>query len=237
MANARRLLLAGATGLIGGEVLDLLLDDAAWQGRLVVPARRAPSRPDPRMRLRLGAMDDSDSLPRLREELAALFDGEAPDVFVSCLGTTIKTAGSREAFIAVDRELVLRLAGVARELGARRAILVSSVGASRQSGNFYLRVKGEVEDELERSGFDRLDILRPGLLLGDRQERRSGEAAARALAPWVNPLMVGRKLRRYRAIEAEAVAQAIVRLSAETAPGIHVHEHDSILQWAEGKPA
>lgn len=233
MPQAQRLLLAGATGLIGGEVVDRLLGDANWRGRLLVPARRALTQSDPRLRVRVGSLDDGENLPRLRQELATLLEGEALDVFVSCLGTTIRTAGSREAFIAVDRELVLRLAAVAQEFGARRAIMVSSVGASRQSGNFYLRVKGEVEDELERLGFERLDILRPGLLLGDRQERRSGEAAARALAPWINPLMAGRKLRRYRAIEANVVARAIARLSAETAPGIHLHEYDSIRRWAD----
>ncbi|MFT3806248.1 NAD-dependent epimerase/dehydratase family protein [Arenimonas sp.] len=232
MPKTLRLLLAGATGLIGGEVVDRLLGDAAWQGRLLVPARRALPRSDPRLRIRIGSLDESDGSTRLREELATLLEGEPLDTFISCLGTTLKTAGSREAFIAVDRELVLRLAGIARDLGARRAILVSSVGASRQSGNFYLRVKGEVEDEFERGGFERLDILRPGLLMGDRQERRSGEAAARRLAPWVNPLMIGRKLRRYRAIEAEVVARAIVRLCDETEPGIHMHEFDSIRRWA-----
>lgn len=237
MPASARLLLAGATGLIGGEVVDQLLADAGWRGLLVVPARRALAQADARLRVRVGRLDDGDPLPRLREELAALLEGAPPDVFISCLGTTLKTAGSREAFIAVDRELALRLAAIARELGARRAILVSSVGASRQSGNFYLRVKGEVEDELERGGFDRVDILRPGLLLGDRVERRSGEAAARALAPWVNPLMAGRKLRRYRAIDAKLVARAIVRLSAETEPGVHLHEYDSIRRWADANTA
>lgn len=232
MPTASRVLLAGATGLVGGDVMAGLLGNPDWQGRLLVPARRPLVRTDARLRVRIGPLDENDTAPCLRADFSALLEGQALDVFVSCLGTTIKAAGSREAFIAVDRELVLRLAGVAQELGARRAILVSSVGASRQSGNFYLRVKGEVEDELERGGFERIDVLRPGLLLGDRQERRSGEAAARRLAPLVNPLMAGRKLRRYRAIEARVVASAIVRLAGETTPGIHVHEYDAIRQWA-----
>ena len=151
--------------------------------------------------------------------------------YVCCLGTTIKAAGSREAFIAVDRELVLRLAKVAQAHGARQAILVSSVGASRQSANFYLRVKGEVEDALSGLGFERVDILRPGLLLGERRERRRGEAIAQALAPVGNLLLQGR-LRRYRAIEAEDVATAIVRLLGQPGAGEFVHEHGAMMALA-----
>jgi uncharacterized protein YbjT (DUF2867 family) len=154
---------------------------------------------------------------------------------VSCLGTTLQVAGSREAFIAVDRELVLRLARLAFELGARRAILVSSVGASRQSGNFYLRIKGEVEDAMGDLGFQRLDILQPGLLLGERTELRRGESIAQTLAPLYNPLLRGARLRRYRAIPAETVARAIVRLADATAPGQFVHQHDAIVALAEGR--
>jgi uncharacterized protein YbjT (DUF2867 family) len=161
--------------------------------------------------------------------------GEHParrlDAYVCCLGTTIRTAGSREAFIAVDRDLVLGLAQTAFRQGARHAILVSSTGASRQSGNFYLRLKGEVEDAMENMGFDRLDIVRPGLLLGERTQRRPGEALMRALAPLVNPVMLG-KLRRYRAIDADAVARAMVRLLVFDAPGRFVHDNDSIQMLA-----
>jgi len=153
------------------------------------------------------------------------------DAYVSCLGSTIRAAGSREAFIAVDRDLVLRLAQTAFQQGARHAVLVSSVGASRQSGTFYLRVKGEIEDALEAMGFERLDILQPGLLLGARVEHRPGEALARALAPLGNLALLG-KLRRFRAIEADSVARAIVRLLEFDAPGRFVHENDSMHDLA-----
>jgi uncharacterized protein YbjT (DUF2867 family) len=148
------------------------------------------------------------------------------DAYVCCLGTTLRAAGSRAAFIAVDRDLALRLAQLARGLGARHAVLVSSVGASRQSGTFYLRVKGEVEDAMASLGFERLDILQPGLLVGPRRERRPAEALAQRLVPLADPLLLGR-LRDYRSIPATVVADAIVALlddgGAAARPAIHTH--------------
>jgi hypothetical protein len=169
---------------------------------------------------------------RIAAEVRERLGAARLDTYISCLGTTLQVAGSREAFIAVDRDLVLRLAKLAFGLGARRAILVSSVGASRQSGTFYLRIKGEVEDAMGDVGFQRLDILQPGLLLGERGEVRRGEAIAQTLAPIYNPLLRGRRLRRYRAIDAGEVARAIVRLSEQDAPGRFVHENDEIAEWA-----
>lgn len=231
--SSESILLAGATGMVGAQTLRRLLANAHFTGTIIAPTRRALQTSDSRLVCletdfspAPGDVGIADAL-RLRSQpgLAA---------FVSCLGTTIKSAGSREAFIAVDRELVLRLAQTAFECGARHAIVVSSVGASRQSGNFYLRVKGEVEDALAKIGFDRLDILQPGLLLGERSERRPGEALAQVLAPLVNPAMWG-KLRRYRAIDADDVAAAIVRLLELVSHGHFVHLHDSIRELSGGR--
>lgn len=229
-AKRRDLLLTGATGLVGGLVLRELLADASFTGSIVVPTRRELPVRDPRL---VAVMKDFSKSGNDSEIDAAIERQPQPVLsgYISCLGSTIRAAGSRAAFIAVDRELVLRLARVAFEHGARHAIVVSSAGASRQSANFYLRVKGEVEDALADIGFERIDILRPGLLLGARKERRTGEAIAQALAPWSNLLLLG-KLRRYRAVAAEDVATAIVRLSEETAVGQFVHEHDSIMSWS-----
>jgi uncharacterized protein YbjT (DUF2867 family) len=228
--NSRNVLLAGATGLVGGLTLRRLLADDGFAGTIFAPTRRGLAISDSRL------VEMKTDFASVKEDLLSIAAQQAPpawrlDAFVSCMGTTIKTAGSREAFIAVDRDLVLRLAQTAFEHGARNAILVSSAGASRQSGHFYLRIKGEIEDALEGIGFDRLDIVQPGLLLGERTERRPGEAIARALAPLINPLMPG-KLRRYRAIDADAVASAIVRLLDLNGSGRFIHEHDSIQELA-----
>jgi|SRR4249919_1423940 len=228
-----QILLAGATGLVGGDVLRQRLADREWNGRVLAPVRRTLPISEARVAAIVAALADRAADGELYAQVSDRLAGAALDVYISCLGTTIKTAGSREAFIAVDRELVLRLAKLSFDLGARRAILVSSVGASRQSGNFYLRVKGEVEDALADIGFERLDILQPGLLLGARNERRPGEAVMQALAPATNVLMLGNKLRRYRAVEALDVARAIVVLSERSEPGKFVHEHDAILALSE----
>jgi uncharacterized protein YbjT (DUF2867 family) len=229
-ANAGIILLAGATGLVGGETVRELLCKPGWRGRVIAPVRRPLTISDPRLKTLVTDFADNAELP---SALTKTLAGETLSVFVSCLGTTIKTAGSREAFIAVDRELVLRLATWARNSGARHAILVSSAGASRQSGNFYLRVKGEVEDGLEALGFDRVDLLRPGLLLGARNERRPGEAVAQALSP-LSDLFLRGKLARFRSIDAIDVAKAIVRLSGMNKSGVFVHDTPALEGLAEG---
>lgn len=233
MKPGSNLLLAGATGLVGGRVVASLLGDRQWSGNILAPVRRMPATDDKRLLAIVASLSDATEDARLQERLRAALSGETLDAYVSCLGTTLKTAGSREAFIAVDRELVLRMARIARELGARQAIVVSSAGASRQSGNFYLRVKGEVEDSLEKMGFDRLDILQPGLLLGARGERRPGEALAQTLSPLFNPLLVG-GLRQYRSIDAIDVGSAIAALAGKSGSGQFVHRYDEIKALASG---
>ena len=229
-AKPGTILLAGATGLVGGEVLHELLANRQWKGRVIAPTRRKLAPTDARLKSVLTDFSDGPD-GGLQASLQPLLGGEAISTFVCCLGTTIKTAGSREAFIAVDRELVLRLAALARKLGASQAILVSSAGASRQSGNFYLRVKGEVEDGVEALGFRRVDLLRPGLLLGARNERRPGEAVAQALSP-IGDLFLRGKFARYRSIDAKDVAKAIVRLTAATESGVFAHDTPALERLA-----
>lgn len=227
MSRVGAVLLAGASGLVGEQVLSRLLARDAGQ-RVLAPVRRALAARSPRLLAvvsDLAVADDAALTDRLRHESPTL------DAYVCCLGTTLRKAGSREAFLAVDRDLVLRLAAIARELGARQAIMVSSVGASAQSGNFYLRVKGETERALSEMGFERVDLLRPGLLLGHRDESRPGEAIARALMPFTNPLLRG-PLRRYRGIAASDVAAAAVALMGRGEPGRHTHENADLVVLA-----
>lgn len=232
--SSRNLLLAGATGLVGGLTLRRLLENRRFNGTVFAPMRREPSFADKR----LVALKVDFSSPQCDVELTEAIK-QHPDhllgAYVSCLGTTIKAAGSREAFIAVDRDLVLRLGQLAFDLGARQAVLVSSVGASRQSGNFYLRVKGEVEDALGKIGFSRVDVLQPGLLLGERSERRPAEALAQVLAPLANAALVG-KLGRYRTIDADDVARAIVRLLKSREPGHFIHHYKEIKALSSQQP-
>ena len=232
--KGRDLLLAGATGLVGGLLLRRLLATPGFEGTIYAPVRRDPGIAD----ARLAALRTDFSAGSGDFGLAAAIEARgarALHAYVSCLGTTIRTAGSKEAFIAVDRDLVLRTAQLAYDQGARHAVLVSSVGASRQSGNFHLRVKGEVEDALERIGFERVDLVQPGLLLGERSERRPAERLMQALAPVGNALMQG-GLQRYRSIPASEVATAMLRLLLQDAPGVFSHRYASLHALAASPP-
>lgn len=219
-------LLAGATGLVGGLALKRWLAKADGP-LLLAPVRRPLALTHPRLLALPGGWDETAIRTALESHGAQL------QAYACCLGTTIRQAGSREAFLEVDRDLVLALGGIAHRLGARQALLVSSVGASAQSGNFYLRVKGEAERGLGALGFERVDCLRPGLLLGERGERRPAEALGQRLAPLANLLARG-PLRRYRAIAADDVAAAMVSLCGRTGDGRHVHEYDAIKAVASG---
>ena len=216
---AQRILLIGATGLIGRQLADLLLADGVELHALV---RRPTGRTAPGWR-------ESVAPP---ERWAELVRAAAGDVAISALGTTWRAAGSEQAFRAVDQRMVTDFARAAHAAGVGHMILVSSVGADPEARAFYLRVKGETEHELRGIGFDRLDLVRPGLLRGDRgSERRLGERIGIALSPLTNALLRGR-LDRYAAIEAADVARAAARLASRDAPGIFVHHNRDLLQLA-----
>ena len=227
-AQTRRVLLTGASGLVGGEVLKRLLASGE-PFEVVAPTRTPLALHSPR--LRNIVYDSSTAERRADSGLRRNLSGLKADIWICTLGTTINKAGNQAAFVAVDRDLVLKFAALSRALGARHAILVSSVGAHAKSGSFYLRVKAEAERGLAEQNFPRVDILRPGLLLGERGERRPGEAFAQRLAPLYNPLLMG-PLARFRAIEASTVAEAAVNLARGAGSGWFIHEHRSLRKLA-----
>jgi len=221
MSEPKRVVLVGASGLVGQTLIARAAKDRSIH--LVAIARRPLALP-------LGGqmsllVDDPAQWP---EAIA----GEKPDAIVVALGTTWRKAGRDEAaFRAVDQHLVLACARAAKEAGARQCIAASSVGASATAAGFYLRVKGEVEQALAGLDFERLDLLRPGLLRGPRGgDRRLGERLAIAASPMVDRMLHG-PARRYRSISAEVVADAIRGLLGEIA-GRFVHEHDAIRRAA-----
>lgn len=209
-----RIAMIGATGLIGRQLWPLL---EARHELLVLGRRPSGARHE-----KLGAM----------EEWPGLLAGERVEVAVSTLGSTRKAAGSWAAFEAVDRHAVLAFARAAREAGARQFLLVSSSGANAESRNDYLRLKGEVEGAVAALGFARVDILRPGLLLGERDEGRVAEGIGKALAPVLNLLLQG-PLDRYAAIDAGLVSRAMEMLAGREEPGRFVHGNREIRALAE----
>ena len=216
----KRILIAGATGLVGRQ---LALDIAGQEGiETHILVRRKPERVPAAVIVHEAAPTD---WPRA---VAAI----KTDVAISCLGTTMRTAGSKAAFRAVDFDLVTGFAQAAKDAGARHMIAVSSVGASARSASFYLQTKGEAEAAMAQLGFDRVDFLRPGLLTGgERPESRPGESIAILLAPLTDLLMVG-GLSRYRSIPAATVARAMATLALAGGQGRHIHGNDQIRALA-----
>ncbi|MDX2178825.1 MAG: NAD-dependent epimerase/dehydratase family protein [Bryobacteraceae bacterium] len=215
----RTAVIAGSTGLIGSELLRLLLDDGNY-GRVVALVRRPQSVANPKYEEIVTAFDDLGRIPAIRADAA-----------FCALGTTIKTAGSREAFARVDHAAVVDFAYWARSGEAASFAVVSSIGAGAGRGSFYLAVKGEMEEGVIEQRFPATHIFRPSVFLGKRSVSRAGERFAASLLQLAAPLMIG-PLRDYRAIPAEAVARAMVAASASEARGRFVHTYAGIVDLA-----
>ena len=227
MSEALRLCLVGATGLIGGKVMEECV--GREDVRLQAIARREAKLPQG-IRIEYFVADP--------DKWHEVFEALRPKAVICALGTTWKKSGEDEAvFRAVDKDLVLATAKAALDNGVDRFVAVSSVGADAASKNFYLKVKGETERELTRLRFPRLDILRPGLLIGDREnDRRVGERLGIAAAPVANLFLHG-KYRQYRGIKSQIVAKAAIALAKRAARGRFVHDNDAILRAANTLPA
>lgn len=205
--NHRKVFLAGATGLIGREILQGLLNDPTVSEVLCLGRRPLALQ---HAKLRCQVVDFA-ALPTLPP---------ADEVYLA-LGTTLQVAGSQQAFRAIDFDANLAIARAALAAGARRAGLVSAMGASATSGIFYNRVKGELEDALKALSFEGLAIARPSLLVGDRhslgQPERPGERWGQAIGRVLSPLIPA----NFRPIPAHRVATALLR-SVNTVRGLRV---------------
>lgn len=208
--DGMRVLIAGSSGLVGKEFLRLLLADERKITAVVALVRRPSGILHPRLSEIVESPERWD-----RIEAGPL------DAGVSCLGTTLAKAGSKEEFRKVDHDLVLASARAARRGGASRFLAVSAMGADPRSSFFYNRVKGETERDLAALGFQSLLIFRPSLLLGDREENRPAEAWAIRLSPLYGPLLTG-KLANYRPIPAAKVAASLHRSLTGPAENIRI---------------
>jgi uncharacterized protein YbjT (DUF2867 family) len=214
-------MLAGATGLVGSRVMQLAIDHP-WLHLIALSRREAPMPRGVRMEMLVA---DPAGWP---EAVAAI----APEAVICALGTTIRKAGSEEAFRAVDHDLVLALAKAAKTAEVKNFVLVSSAGADAHGKAFYLRVKGEVETAVTKLRLRRLDILRPGLLKGMRRnDGRPLELLGKLASPLTDALLHGDS-RRYRSIDAKLVAAAAVQCAREKPQGRWLHDNDSIRRYA-----
>lgn len=201
-----KLLLAGATGLVGSQVLRLALADARIT-QVTAPVRRALPLTHAKL---LAPVVDYDALP----EDAAWWHADA---VICTLGTTMKAAGSQDAFRRVDHDYPLAVAQLAHAQGTATYVLNSATGADAQSRFFYNRVKGELEQALAHCGFISLTHARPGLIGGERSESRPAERAAMRALTLLGPLLA----RRWRLCPAHKIAHAMLEAAIQAQPGIH----------------
>ena len=207
----------GATGLVGHQLLKLMLADNRYN-QVHSLSRRRINLESPKLVQHIGPLDD----------LAQVNPGVTIDDAFCTLGTTIKVAGSQEKFAHVDRDYVCEFAKWARGHGAGTMAVNSSLGASSRSGNFYLRTKGEMEDCLRDTGFESLTIVRPSLLVPvGRVPKRPGEEIAYKAMQLFGWLLVG-PARRYRAVKPMQVARALLAGATDHDPGVHVIESEAI---------
>ncbi|ABC62569.1 NAD(P)H-binding protein [Erythrobacter litoralis] len=227
MSTRTRIALVGATGLIGQEILQLSVGREDL--RIVGVARREVPLPEG-ARMEVFVAEPA--------KWGEVFEAVRPDAVICALGTTIrKVGGDKQAFRAVDHDLVLDTARAAVDAGVERFLSVSSVGADRHSKNFYLSVKGETEADLTKVGFKRLDILRPGLLRGARNgDMRPAEKLGMLASPLVDLFLHG-NARRYRSVRASQVAEAALALAMRKTQGRFVHDYDAIQRAARMLPA
>jgi uncharacterized protein YbjT (DUF2867 family) len=202
-------LIAGSSGLTGGFLLKILLEAPEYREVIAY------------VRKRTGIQH-----PKLREVVMDWEKLDAPvpadDVFC-CLGTTIKKAGSQEAFRRVDYEYPLHLAELQLQGGSQQFLLVSAIGADASSSIFYSRVKGELEAALQKLGYKSLHIFQPSFIAGPRQEKRVGERIGLAIFSFISPLFIG-PLKKYAPIPAEHIARAMYRSAQKNTTGCTIYD-------------
>lgn len=209
--------IAGATGLVGSELLVQLLADDRYD-KVIALSRRDFSIDHPRLEKRIA---------NLREPETAL-EGTRPDVVFCCLGTTMAKAGSKENFREVDFAYPVALARATHALGARRYLLVSALGADRKSRIYYNQVKGDVEAVIRDVGFQAYHVFRPSLLLGSRDEKRAGEDTAKTLYKVLGFLIP----RKFKPIQARTVARAMLVAASSPETGFFIHESGEMQQYS-----
>jgi uncharacterized protein YbjT (DUF2867 family) len=209
-------LVAGSSGLIGSQLLNLLLEDSRY-GRIIAISRKPIELAHPKLE---NVVLEFDQLQKHSQAL------KCDDIFC-CLGTTIKKVKTKEAFRKVDFDYPLELARLGKEHGVEKYLLVSALGANKNSSLFYNQVKGEVEDAIAKIGMPTLHIFRPSLLVGPRSEPRSGEEAAK----WVYKIFGFIIPAKYMAIESIKVAQAMIHIAQENMKGVVIHESKELQAY------
>ncbi|MGO4819248.1 NAD(P)H-binding protein [Flavobacterium sp. W22_SRS_FP1] len=213
-------LIIGSTGLIGSHLLELLLDSNNYD-KVITFVKRDTGIKHPKLTQHIVNFDKPETYKNFI----------AGDDFFCTIGTTIKKAGSKEAFRKVDFEYPSQFASFAAQNKVKQFLIVSSLGADLNSGNFYLKTKGEIEAFLKDSDFESVSVLQPSLLLGNRTEFRLGEKIGAFFMKAFSFLFIG-KLKKYKPIESTTVAKALLKIAQTNIKGFKKYESNTIQQIA-----
>jgi uncharacterized protein YbjT (DUF2867 family) len=213
----RTAIVFGATGLVGNLLLEELGKTGNYSSiKIFVRQSAGISSPDVKE-----IITDFSDIQVLGEEI------KGDDLFI-CIGTTIKKAGTVEKMEKIDRDLSVEIALLSRRNGVKRIAVVSSIGADPASKNYYLRIKGEMEQGILAAGFEKTVIVRPSMLMGERKEKRPGEIAGKVVMKVIKPVLSG-KLLKYRAIHGRDVARAMIILLDRDSDK-NIFESDELLK-------
>jgi uncharacterized protein YbjT (DUF2867 family) len=213
-------LMIGSTGLIGSHLLELLLHSNDYE-KVITFVKRDTGIKHSKLTQHI---IDFDKLESYKEFITG-------DDFFCTIGTTIKKAGSKEAFRKVDFEYPRQFASFAIQNKVKQFLIISSLGADANSGNFYLKTKGEIEAFLRDSNFESVSVLQPSLLLGNRTEFRLGEKIGAFFMKAFSFIFLG-KLKKYKPIESNTVAKALLKVAQRNDKGFKKYESDTIQQIA-----
>ncbi|MFE3869140.1 NAD(P)H-binding protein [Flavobacterium sp. LS2P90] len=211
-------LIIGSTGLIGSQLLNLLLDSNDYL-KVITFVKRDTGIKHPKLTQHIIDFDKPESYKDL----------VVGDDFFCTIGTTIKKAGSKEAFRKVDFEYPRQFAAFALKNQVKQFLIISSLGADAQSGNFYLKTKGEIQDFLKDCNFESISILQPSLLLGNRTEFRFGEKVGAFFMKTLSFLFLG-NLKKYKPIESKTVSKALLKIAQKNNTGFKIYESDVIQE-------
>jgi len=211
-------LIIGSTGLIGSQLLYLLLESPDY-GKVITFVKRDTRIKHPKLTQHIIDFDK----PETYKELVVGED------FFCTIGTTIKKAGSQKAFRKVDLQYPRQFAAFALHNKVKHYLIISSLGANANSGNFYLKTKGEIEDFLKDCNFESTSVLQPSLLLGNRIEFRLGEKVGAIFMKTLSFLFLG-NLKKYKPIESKTVAKALLKMAQINNTGFKVYESDAIQE-------
>jgi uncharacterized protein YbjT (DUF2867 family) len=222
MATTKTATIIGATGLIGSHLLSLLQQDNYYH-TIRVLVRRPLEDNHPRTEVKLIDFDDEESFK------LGIYGSDA--VFVAVGTTQQKVRGDKEAYRKVDHDIPVKAARYCRETDCPQLLVVSSVGADAKASNFYLQLKGEMEEGVKAQNVTSVTVFRPSLLIGNREEKRVGEKVAQVIMPFLALGMFG-PLSKYKPVHAADVAKAMMLTAKKETPGFNILEYNTIKELA-----